>query len=96
MRAAQVARVAEEVNSSVDNIGARRLHTVLERILEEISFEAPERVGRCSPLPGAMLAEGHACCVCSRHAQHGSLSSWCACSTFARGAHALHDHFASS
>lgn len=39
----QVARVAEEVNSSVDNIGARRLHTVLERILEEISFEAPER-----------------------------------------------------
>ena len=43
-RAHQVARVAEEVNSSVDNIGARRLHTVLERILEEISFEAPEKV----------------------------------------------------
>lgn len=36
--------MAEEVNSSVDNIGARRLHTVLERILEEISFEAPEKV----------------------------------------------------
>lgn len=43
-RVRQVARVAEEVNSSVDNIGARRLHTVLERILEEISFEAPEKV----------------------------------------------------
>jgi ATP-dependent HslUV protease ATP-binding subunit HslU len=57
----QVARVAEEVNSSVDNIGARRLHTVLERILEEISFEAPERARRpaarapqqCAPRQGA-------------------------------------------
>ena len=40
----EVARVAEEVNTSVDNIGARRLHTVLERIVEEISFCAPEKV----------------------------------------------------
>lgn len=38
----EVARVAEEVNKTVDNIGARRLYTVLERILEEISFNAPE------------------------------------------------------
>ena len=40
----EIARLAEEINHSVDNIGARRLHTVLERILEEISFEAPEEV----------------------------------------------------
>ncbi|KAK9841421.1 hypothetical protein WJX74_005431 [Apatococcus lobatus] len=39
----EISRVAAEVNSSVDNIGARRLHTVLERIVEEISFNAPER-----------------------------------------------------
>ena len=38
----EVARVAEEVNRTVDNIGARRLYTVLERILEDISFNAPE------------------------------------------------------
>lgn len=37
-----------QVNTSVDNIGARRLHTVLERIVEEISFDAPEKVGRCA------------------------------------------------
>ncbi len=41
----EIARVAEEVNTSVDNIGARRLHTILERILEDISYEAPEKVG---------------------------------------------------
>jgi len=39
----EVAAVAEEVNTSVDNIGARRLYTILERIIEDISFEAPER-----------------------------------------------------
>ena len=40
----EIARVAEEVNTNVDNIGARRLHTILERILEDVSFEAPEKV----------------------------------------------------
>jgi len=40
----EVASVASEVNQSVDNIGARRLHTVMERIVEDISFHAPERV----------------------------------------------------
>ena len=39
----EIARVAEEVNTNVDNIGARRLHTILERILEDVSFDAPER-----------------------------------------------------
>ena len=37
-------QVAEEVNTLVDNIGARRLYTILERILEDISFSAPEQV----------------------------------------------------
>lgn len=36
--------MAEEVNTNVDNIGARRLHTILERILEDVSFDAPEKV----------------------------------------------------
>ena len=39
----EISRVAEEVNTSVDNIGARRLHTILERIVEDISFDAPEK-----------------------------------------------------
>lgn len=38
----EIARVAEDVNKSVDNIGARRLHTILERIVDEVSFSAPE------------------------------------------------------
>eukprot|EP00891_Asterochloris_glomerata_P008600 jgi/Astpho2/8600/Aster-05080 len=37
-------QVAEEVNTAVDNIGARRLHTIMERILEDISFEAPDKL----------------------------------------------------
>ena len=38
----ELARVAAEVNRRSENIGARRLHTVLERLLEEVSFEAPD------------------------------------------------------
>jgi len=34
------------VNKTVENIGARRLHTVIERIVEEISFDAPEKAGQ--------------------------------------------------
>ena len=41
--AAELALLAEEINSSVENIGARRLHTILERLLEEISFTASDR-----------------------------------------------------
>ena len=39
----EVSKVAEEVNTTVDNIGARRLHTIIERIVEDISFDAPEK-----------------------------------------------------
>ncbi len=42
----EIARIAEEANSKAENIGARRLHTVLERLLEEISFNAPEMKGQ--------------------------------------------------
>jgi ATP-dependent HslUV protease ATP-binding subunit HslU len=37
-----VADIAFEVNRTTQNIGARRLHTILERVVEEISYEAPE------------------------------------------------------
>ncbi len=42
---AEVARIAAQVNESVENIGARRLQTVMEKLLEELSFEAEDRVG---------------------------------------------------
>ena len=42
---AALAKIAAEVNQSVENIGARRLYTVLERVFEELSFEAPDRSG---------------------------------------------------
>jgi ATP-dependent HslUV protease ATP-binding subunit HslU len=38
----KIAEVAFQVNQDTDNIGARRLHTILERLLEDLSFEAPE------------------------------------------------------
>ncbi|WBU63813.1 ATP-dependent protease ATPase subunit HslU [Paracoccus aerodenitrificans] len=40
-----LARIAAEVNDSVENIGARRLYTVVERVFEELSFSAPDRSG---------------------------------------------------
>ena len=40
-----IANLANEVNSSIENIGARRLHTIIERILDEISFTATDRSG---------------------------------------------------
>ena len=40
-----IANIASEVNSSVENIGARRLHTIIEKILDEISFTATDRSG---------------------------------------------------
>ncbi|MCH8080910.1 MAG: ATP-dependent protease ATPase subunit HslU [Proteobacteria bacterium] len=42
---AALARISAEVNTSVENIGARRLHTVMERVLEDISFTASDRGG---------------------------------------------------
>jgi ATP-dependent HslUV protease ATP-binding subunit HslU len=42
---AEIARLAAEINEKVENIGARRLHTVMERLVEEISFTASDRAG---------------------------------------------------
>jgi len=42
---AEIAKIAAEVNRSVENIGARRLYTVMERVFEELSFVAPDRTG---------------------------------------------------
>ena len=42
---AAVARIAAEVNGEVENIGARRLQTVMEKLLEEVSFDAEDRTG---------------------------------------------------
>ncbi len=42
---AALARIAAEVNQTVENIGARRLYTVMERVFEELSFSAPDRSG---------------------------------------------------
>ena len=40
-----IAKIATDVNSSVENIGARRLHTIIERVLDEISFTATDKAG---------------------------------------------------
>jgi ATP-dependent HslUV protease ATP-binding subunit HslU len=42
----EIAQIASDVNERTENIGARRLHTILERLLDEISFSAPEMQGR--------------------------------------------------
>ncbi|MEK8089763.1 ATP-dependent protease ATPase subunit HslU [Thermithiobacillus plumbiphilus] len=42
----RLAEIAQQVNERVENIGARRLHTVMERLLEEISFEASDQAGQ--------------------------------------------------
>jgi len=43
---AEIARIAADVNERTENIGARRLHTVLERLLDDVSFSAPEMHGK--------------------------------------------------
>ncbi len=53
-----IARIAVEVNGSVENIGARRLQTVMERILDEISFSAPDRSGDTVTIDAAYI-EAH-------------------------------------
>jgi ATP-dependent HslUV protease ATP-binding subunit HslU len=50
-----VARIAVEVNSTVENIGARRLQTVMERILDDVSFTAPDRNGESVTIDGAYV-----------------------------------------
>ena len=42
----EISKIAEDVNSNLENIGARRLHTILENLLEDISFKANEMAGQ--------------------------------------------------
>jgi ATP-dependent HslUV protease ATP-binding subunit HslU len=42
----EIARIASDVNDRMENIGARRLHTILERLLDDVSFAAPEMNGK--------------------------------------------------
>jgi ATP-dependent HslUV protease ATP-binding subunit HslU len=52
---AELARLAVEVNSTTENIGARRLATLMERLLEEVSFEAPDMAGVELTVDGATV-----------------------------------------
>lgn len=52
-----VAALAEEINSAVENIGARRLHTVMERLLEEISFTAADQAGTTIAVDEALVRD---------------------------------------
>ncbi|MBA3067165.1 MAG: ATP-dependent protease ATPase subunit HslU [Hyphomonas sp.] len=53
----RLADLAEAVNKSVENIGARRLQTVLERLLDEISFDAPDKAGETFVITAAYVDE---------------------------------------
>src|SRR6188508_2064425 len=52
-----IADIAVEVNANVENIGARRLQTVIERVLDEISFAAPDRSGETVRIDAAYVRE---------------------------------------
>ena len=53
----EVARIAAEVNEGVENIGARRLHTVMERLLDEISYSATDRTGEAIKIDAAYVRD---------------------------------------
>ena len=53
----EIASLAAEINSSVENIGARRLQTVLEKLLEDISFDASDKPGSEFVIDGALVRE---------------------------------------
>ena len=52
-----LARIAAEVNQSVENIGARRLYTVIERVFEDLSFNAPDRDGEAVEVNAAFVEQ---------------------------------------
>jgi len=53
----EIARIAAQVNDSIENIGARRLQTVMEKLLEELSFEAEDRKGETVTIDAAYVRE---------------------------------------
>jgi ATP-dependent HslUV protease ATP-binding subunit HslU len=52
-----IAKMAAEINRTVENIGARRLHTVIERIVEEVSFDAPDMAGKTITITPEVVSE---------------------------------------
>ncbi len=52
---AAIAKIAAEVNASIENIGARRLHTILERVLDDVSFSVPDRSGETVEIDAAYV-----------------------------------------
>jgi ATP-dependent HslUV protease ATP-binding subunit HslU len=53
----EIAKLAAEINANVENIGARRLHTVMERLVEDISFSASERQGETFTIDAPYVQE---------------------------------------
>jgi ATP-dependent HslUV protease ATP-binding subunit HslU len=51
----EIAAVAALINGRMENIGARRLHTVMEKLLDEVSFEAPDLAGQTLPIDRAYV-----------------------------------------
>ena len=54
----EIALIASDVNERTENIGARRLHTILERLLDEVSFAAPEMHGKEVAIDASTCASG--------------------------------------
>jgi ATP-dependent HslUV protease ATP-binding subunit HslU len=53
----RIAEIASHINERTENIGARRLHTVMERLLEQLSFEATDRAGSTARIDAAYVGE---------------------------------------
>jgi ATP-dependent HslUV protease ATP-binding subunit HslU len=53
----RIAEIAQQVNDKAENIGARRLHTILERLLEKISFEASDLSGEATTIDAKYVDE---------------------------------------
>ena len=53
----EMARLATAVNASTEDIGARRLHTIIERVIEDISFDAPDHKGETIPIDAGFVSD---------------------------------------
>jgi ATP-dependent HslUV protease ATP-binding subunit HslU len=63
---AEIAKAAAETNKNLENIGARRLHTILERVLSEVSFAGPDAAGARIVIDRAAVARALGDLVTSR------------------------------
>jgi ATP-dependent protease HslVU (ClpYQ), ATPase subunit len=54
---AALAKIAADVNQSIENIGARRLYTVMERVFEDLSFDAPDKSGETITVDAGFVDE---------------------------------------